>query len=160
MLGLDKLFDYYCSANKVTPEQMNKMIIGLLAVIVVIQILSFFINILVQFTLKNKDRQLSFKTETYSLRRVVYEKLFNDCKNIYRNILTSSGNHAIQQLLSDVTMFLGNNEIHISKKMQEVSQDLIDSIHEFNIIRSSNKNKNVSRAFEKFKKEYGNYDNY
>jgi hypothetical protein len=160
VLGLDKLFEFYCAANNIKPDQMNRMIIVLLVVVVLIQIISAVINICAQFALKRKDMQKDFASATYSLTRAVYEHIYNECRNIYRNILTSTEKEIVEDNVRNVTIYISDNDIHITEKMKKLSTDMIDKIQVFNLKRIATTNKDVQKAFSKFKSEYKKYDNY
>lgn len=160
MLGLDKLFEYYCSANHVTAEQMNKMIICLLAIVVIIQIITAFINISVQFVLKKRDIKTNFVSSTYLATRSIYENIYSKCKDVYRDILTSMNSGDVDNMISIITMYISENEIHLSKKIRLLSDDIVDKLTEFNHNRSNNNISEISKAFAKYKTEFKNHDNY
>lgn len=139
---------------------MNKMIIVLLGIVVLIQIITAIINIIVQFALKRKDGHIAFVAETYSIIRSVYEKIYNSCKNVYRNIITSSDPNAVNVLISDLILLLSTNDIYINKKMQSLSEDMIDKLQQLNLNRTDTNNKELQKAFSKYKAEFKNHDNY
>ncbi len=155
---MPKLFDllklYFTNAH-LTDEQQTHLIIGLILVLIGANLVTWALEFILQFRLKQKDVGVELQKQRGVRRSEICEQLWIQISEI--NQILPGENDARTRSISMITAarsYGHAHSLHLSKRLEAIITDLLDHLTIATTDYSQKNNQDYIRLLNAFKKEF------